>query len=529
MTRFHPIIYVRGYAMTQSEINETTADPFCGFNIGSTTYRAVADIKKPPRKFIFESPLVRLASEFGYRDVYEEGFDILDADWANNPANQLSSRSVIIHRYYDESSELLGLGKTESIETFANKLSQLILRVRDLVCANPENGVDAANFRCYLVAHSMGGLVSRAFLQNPKLGKPAAKQCVDKFFTYATPHNGIDVVGINAPGLNALSIKNFDRDYMAKYLGIAPEVYRQTKRADWLPQGDNILPSERVFCMVGSNRMDYEVAFGASRTFVGHGSDGLVRIENATLTTLNADGSPGEPCAKAFAYRAHSGHFGIVNSEEAYQNLTRFLFGDVRVDIWMEVSDIRLPQALANRQKDVNALYQFEVLAAPRGKPWYLTRRTSEEDSAACLSYQAWQEHQQKKQPTSLYLSSVFLANHAKINPARRSLAYSLSLGVRVPDYELNRALWMDEHYEGGYVFNDSLILELEPPQAGDPNWSFRYAWQGKGATPANQLLNAQDLQNGKIELKIPVESGTTPGMSGNIRFVVSAWNTGMD
>jgi hypothetical protein len=28
----HPIIYVRGYAMSEGEIDETTADPFCGFN-----------------------------------------------------------------------------------------------------------------------------------------------------------------------------------------------------------------------------------------------------------------------------------------------------------------------------------------------------------------------------------------------------------------------------------------------------------------------------------------------------------------
>jgi hypothetical protein len=31
----HPIIYVRGYAMTEGERNETAADPFCGFNVGS--------------------------------------------------------------------------------------------------------------------------------------------------------------------------------------------------------------------------------------------------------------------------------------------------------------------------------------------------------------------------------------------------------------------------------------------------------------------------------------------------------------
>jgi hypothetical protein len=73
--------------------------------------------------------------------------------------------------------------------------------------------------------------------------------------------------------------------------------------------------------MVGTNRMDYEVGLGLSRTFAGHGSDGLVRIENATLADLKANGEAGEPCAKPFAYRSHSGHFGIVNSEEAYQNL----------------------------------------------------------------------------------------------------------------------------------------------------------------------------------------------------------------
>ena len=33
-TPFHPIIYVRGYAMTPGEIDQTSADPFCGFNLG---------------------------------------------------------------------------------------------------------------------------------------------------------------------------------------------------------------------------------------------------------------------------------------------------------------------------------------------------------------------------------------------------------------------------------------------------------------------------------------------------------------
>ena len=62
---FYPIIYVRGYAMSRGEIDETTADPFCGFNLGSTVMRAVATAGAPPRKFVFESPVIRLASQFG--------------------------------------------------------------------------------------------------------------------------------------------------------------------------------------------------------------------------------------------------------------------------------------------------------------------------------------------------------------------------------------------------------------------------------------------------------------------------------
>ena len=35
----YPIIYVRGYAMTQSEIEDTVADPYMGFNVGSCKVR----------------------------------------------------------------------------------------------------------------------------------------------------------------------------------------------------------------------------------------------------------------------------------------------------------------------------------------------------------------------------------------------------------------------------------------------------------------------------------------------------------
>ena len=521
---FHPIIYVRGYAMTSKEIDETTADPFCGFNLGSTVYRAVPDRTKPPRKFIFESSVVRLASAFKYRDVYEDGYDILDAEWTANPENKLASRSIIIYRYYDEASTLLGLGKTPPIDVFATKLGDLVLRVRELVCLNAENGVAPEDFRCYLVAHSMGGLVCRAFLQNPKNDKKNARKYVDKFFTYATPHNGIDMAGINVPNWLSLDdIDNFNRAKMAKYLDLE-DVYKKNKRVDWIPE--NRFPTDRIFCMVGTNRADYEVALGASRTFAGHGSDGLVRIENATIRGLKANGQEGDPCAKAFAYRAHSGYFGIVNSEEAFQNLSRFLFGNVRVDIWVDIEDIRLPNAVKQKEDSgstVNAVYQFEVLASPRGKVWYLTRRTAEEDSVACLTHQEWKTA--PEQNGRQYVSTVFLAKRSRVNKERKSLAYSMTLGIRVPDYEVDRKLWLNEHYEGGYLFRDSIILELVPPETTDEKWTITYAWQGKSVLPAVTEIDAKALRGGKVAVAIKFDSESTPGVSGQLRFVVSAWN----
>jgi len=330
------------------------------------------------------------------------------------------------------------------------------------------------------------------------------------------------MAGVNVPewlGLN--DINNFSRDNMAEYLDLKA-VHKKTDRVDWIPE--DRFPGERVFCMVGTNRSDYEVALGASRTFAGHGSDGLVRIENATLCGLKRDGSPGEQCAKAFTYRSHSGYFGIVNSEEAYQNLSRFLFGDVRIDIWVDVDQLRLPEAVqkaVDDKKKINALYQLEVLASPRGKMWFLTRRTSEEDSVACLTHEQWSADKGKRK--SLYVSTVFLANRARVNPRRKSLAYSMTLGVRVPDYEVDRKLWINEHYEGGYLFRNAIILEMVPPQKEGDKWKVTHTWQEQEARGSE--IDAKALKSGKVEVSVPFDNGKSPGIAGQLRFVVSEWN----
>ena len=519
---FHTIIYVRGYAMTKAEQDETTADPFCGFNLGSTVYRATPNKEMPPKKFVFESPLVRLISDYDYTDVYKNGLDIVDPDWSGS----IPVKSVVIYRYYEQASSLLGSGETPPITKFAEGLSDLILRVRDLVCAFHGGVSSPADFRCYLVAHSMGGLVCRTFLQNKAYGSDDARRCVDKVFTYATPHNGIVAAGMNVPSwLSMNDMNNFNREYMAKYLDLESHpVYQRTKRVDWLPE--KCFPSERFFCMVGTNRMDYEVAKGLSRTFVGDGSDGLVKIANASVWGTDEQGNLTTPCATAYTYRSHSGYFGIVNSEEAYQNLTRFLFGDVRVDIWLDVESVQLPTAIQG--KEVNALYQFEALAAPRAMRWYLTRRVSEEDSVACCTYRDLTDPA-KPEARHIYLSTVFLDQNASVDakkdPAKRDVVYALTMNVRAPDYEVEKKFWPNEHFEGGYLFNDTLVIKLAPPTGGNADWTVKFDWQSAKPGQATKKLSYEKLQGGKMQMEVDFGSSKAPGIAGKVRFVVSAWS----
>ena len=70
---YYPIIYVRGYAGTDSDIEDTVSDPYMGFNLGSTRIRTLWT--GDTERYYFESPLVRLMKDFKYTDVYSAGLN----------------------------------------------------------------------------------------------------------------------------------------------------------------------------------------------------------------------------------------------------------------------------------------------------------------------------------------------------------------------------------------------------------------------------------------------------------------------
>lgn len=65
-------------------------------------------------------------------------------------------------------------------------------------------------------------------------------------------------------------------------------------------------------------------------------------------------------------HRSHSGRYGIVNSEEGYQNLRRFLLGDLEVTA--DLVGVQLP-AHDSRSRDKDIIWQAEVELAVRGLP----------------------------------------------------------------------------------------------------------------------------------------------------------------
>ncbi|HEY5973597.1 MAG TPA: hypothetical protein VIU41_02545, partial [Geobacteraceae bacterium] len=200
----------------------------------------------------------------------------------------------------------------------------------------------------------------------------------------------------------------------------------------------------------------------------------------------------------------------------------RFLFGDLRVDVWCDVTGVTLPEELQDKE-NVDALYQFEVLASPRGKRWYLTRRTSEEDSVACCTHRDLTVALHNDAVKRIYLSTVFLGSKWKVDTTRESLAYSLTLGVRVPDYEVERRFWLDGHYEGGYLFRDTAITEITLSQ-GDGDWQVVVRWQG-GTTGSQAVTPVPTPDGTRQVVAIPFASTGQPGINGIIRLVVSPWS----
>jgi hypothetical protein len=317
----------------------------------------------------------------------------------------------------------------------------------------------------FLVAHSMGGLICRAALQriipeesageDGSIDPAAASRYVARVFTYATPHGGIAfAVGFgllerirDATGFQGSDI--FGPDRMHEYLtpGVprgapAPEGFEPTS----MPADG--FPVDRLFCLVGSNPEDYDVAWGMSSKAVGARSDGLVQIENAAVQNAH----------RAIVHRSHSGRYGIVNSEEGYQNLQRFLFGDLEVQVELWGLDV-------GRGEPDDVEFQLDVGLAIRGLPVLV----HEQSAAHYCPVLAERHLREDSVDTPKPLVTTFLSSRAPrpMNGATPvpTLRHALKLRLLSIREEQGRFSFTD-HLEQTEDWQDALLVDIQPATA---------------------------------------------------------------
>ncbi|MET3952700.1 hypothetical protein [Arthrobacter sp. UYEF36] len=449
-----PVIYVRGFAGGAGAINNAVDDPFYGFSQGSVHVRA--DSNGRAQFHQFESPMLRLVTDHQYEvPVHGDQWTFLNrADAASiNPA------SVWIHRFYDASAGTFSQGQeTFSFEEAAVDLFELIKLVLEKTGAP----------KVFLIAHSMGGLICRSLLQrvipealadSGEAFDPAAgNNYVARLFTYATPHGGIRFAvgfGVLERLRDATAVQGadvFGPDRMYEYL--TPAAVQPTRtRDDFVSteMPDDGFPVDELFCLVGSNPEDYDVAFGLSSKIVGARSDGLVQIDNAAVR-----GAP-----LAVVHRSHSGRYGIVNSEEGYQNLQRFLFGDLKVEV-------QLVGFTIGRDALPEVEFQLDVGLAIRGLPVLV-----HEQSVAhfCpVQIERWKEGDPIDSPVPLlttFLSSQAPRPHIDGKKVPR-LRHALKLRL-TSIAETEGHFFFDDHLEQTEDWQDTLLVEIEPPSEGRP------------------------------------------------------------
>ncbi|MGI5350656.1 esterase/lipase family protein [Streptomyces sp. CA-250714] len=462
-----PIIYVRGYAGPTAGIDAAVDDPFYGFNHGATHVRVGGD--GDPHFYQFEGPLLRLMGDEDYRllvqgDQHRYLLDAADAE--------LPQASLWVYRFYDQAATTFLPPPHENlfervfskihqrvtadgfnIETAAAGLYDLIALVRQKTGAP----------KVHLVAHSMGGLVVRCMMQkicfqpeDDGRSRVPAKDLVAKFFTYGTPHGGIDfqldALDWAQQAFGPAGSDIFAPEKMYGYLEPGAAFGDEPPRgSDFDPQAmpEEAFPPKDVFCLVGTNPKDY----GLARLTVGPKSDGLVRIDHAYVRRAH----------RAYVYRSHSGPYGEVNSEEGYQNLRRFLFG--RWQVLLGLAD--LPTAAGDDDQ-----WQADMRLAIRGLPVIISERQAAHWCPIQLSKEI--RRRSGKPDRTVPLAATFLLERAPATPgppldksAAARMRYSLTLRV----FELqgqNGHFRFDDHLEQVPAWSDSLIVDIEPGTQGE-------------------------------------------------------------
>jgi hypothetical protein len=221
---------------------------------------------------------------------------------------------------------------------------------------------------------------------------------------------------------------------------------------------------------------------------VGVKSDGLVQIENAYV-----------PGAKfAYVHRSHSGRYGIVNSEEGYQNMRRFLLGDLEVTA--DLVGLRLPVEKANDPDDI--VWQAEVELAVRGLPILMHQQVAAHHCPVILELPA--DESDRPHP----LGTTFLMADPNVRPENAEHA-RYTLHVKIMSVRQKRGIFdFRDHLEQTADFDDWLVVDVGVADGSLAAWA---TWVSdlkvtlRDYTPSGPPLKDEDATPRKWVKRIPL------------------------
>lgn len=498
---YYPIVYVRGFAATAGEREETFFDTYYGYAATAVEKRAAA----PPKflePIVFEGQLIRFIKEYGYVDAANGGLR-LALETTHNP-RQNPTRSVWISRFYDPD---VMAEKVRTIEEHARDLyRQIAVDIPEaLEAVGGDLGGKRADYRVVFIAHSMGGLVCRCLLQNPEpviaafekdfraetkadpdvkvrferymASKKDVPGLVHRLVTLGSPHGGIELSAVPdfledlVANKNPLGAAIFKPRRMREYLALKAQNAKKADEWDAAPAVNTLggqFPEGRCLCVVGSDHASY----GVARKATGSYSDGLVRQDRAYISGAY----------RANVHRAHSGRRGIVNSFESYENVRRFLFGDYRARLELEKLEI----GLAPPEEKDRAFYDFEFSLSVRGTGVMLHRRAEDPcENAHRYEYVDTGKKDAKgqrvgelrdgdgKPVTAVYLHTGFL--DTTLSPNKDTARFLLAF--RVVLHQIKDGFLFDHEYPARTVYSESLEVRLVPDKNDPKKKTVRYTW----------------------------------------------------
>jgi hypothetical protein len=466
---YYPIVYVRGYAMRHAEREETFNDTYYGFSATSVEKREAL----PPdysEADVFEGQLIRFMKirDYGYADAVNRGLEVFHA----NP-----SRSIWVSRFYDRD---YIMGSHRSIEEHADDLYKLVCQTipTRLKASGVNLGQGDKDYKVILIAHSMGGLVCRTLIQNllPHRYKEDPKRWIHRLVTLGTPHRGIELGNIPdfledvvSSQLNPFGSNIFNEERMRDYLklqGKKGKKYRYDVHSLGPQDTHHDFPVKRCLCIIGSDHPSYSVTKGMTGNF----SDGLVKQDRAYVVAGEAPVdnhrySDDQVCYYANVHRAHSGYRGIVNSLESYENIQRFLFGNIKAEISLENIQIHTPEDGYSQY-----FYDFEFLISIRGTSVYLHRREQDPcENAVRL--------RRKDIPERLLLHTGFMNSKLKEDDAKFS---RFALTLRVIEYRVEEGFLWDREYPGRPIYVETLEIRVGDSDPSQPGDEVGYRWRSE-------------------------------------------------